>query len=37
MTWQPEIDELHQREKLAREMGGPEKIVKHHAQGRLAV
>ena len=37
MTWQPEIDELHQREKLAHEMGGPEKIAKHHAQGRMTV
>jgi acetyl-CoA carboxylase carboxyltransferase component len=37
MTWQPEIDELHQREQLARRMGGEEKVAKHHAQGRLTV
>lgn len=37
MTWQPELDELHRREKLAHEMGGPEKVTKHHAQGRLTV
>lgn len=37
MTWQPEIDELHGREALAREMGGAEKVAKHHAQGRLTV
>lgn len=37
MTWQPEIDELHQRELLARRMGGEEKVAKHHAQGRLTV
>ncbi len=37
MTWLPEIDELHRREDLAREMGGPEKVAKHHAQGRLTV
>src|SRR6185437_2320380 len=37
MTWQPEIDELHQREELARRMGGQEKVAKHHAQGRLTV
>ena len=37
MTWQPEIDELRQREQLARRMGGEEKVAKHHAQGRLTV
>ena len=37
MTWEPELDELHRREQLAREMGGAEKIAKHHAQGRLTV
>ncbi len=37
MTWQPEIDELHRREKLTHEMGGSEKVAKHHAQGRLTV
>ncbi len=37
MTWQPELDELHRREQLAYEMGGPEKVAKHHSQGRLTV
>ncbi len=37
MTWQPELDELHRREALAQGMGGPEKVAKHHAQGRLTV
>lgn len=37
MTWEPELDELRQRELLARGMGGPEKVAKHHAQGRLTV
>lgn len=37
MNWQPEIDELHQRERLAHHMGGKEKVAKHHAQGRLTV
>ncbi|HEX6778785.1 MAG TPA: carboxyl transferase domain-containing protein [Ktedonobacterales bacterium] len=37
MTWQPELDELRRREALAKEMGGPEKVAKHHAQGRLTV
>ncbi len=37
MTWQPELDELQRREKLAKAMGGPEKVAKHHSQGRLTV
>ncbi|HEU5199587.1 MAG TPA: carboxyl transferase domain-containing protein [Ktedonobacterales bacterium] len=37
MTWQPELDELRRREALAKEMGGVEKIARHHAQGRLTV
>ena len=37
MVWQPEIDELRRREELARAMGGPDKVARHHAQGRLTV
>src|SRR5690242_7998449 len=37
MTWQPELDELRRREALAQEMGGAEKVAKHHEQGRLTV
>ncbi len=37
MTWQPELDELKRREAMAREMGGPEKIARQHAGGRLTV
>jgi len=37
MTWQPEIDELHRREALAHKMGGTEKVVRQHEQGRLTV
>ncbi|MFL5625230.1 MAG: carboxyl transferase domain-containing protein, partial [Ktedonobacteraceae bacterium] len=37
MTWQPELDELQQRERMAQEMGGAEKVAKHHSQGRLTV
>ncbi len=35
--WQPEIDELHRREALAEEMGGPEKVQRHHDNGKLTV
>jgi len=37
MTWQPEIDELRRRRELAQQMGGPDKVARQHAAGRLTV
>ena len=37
MTWEPELEELRQRQALAREMGGPDKIARQRAAGRLTV
>ena len=37
MSWKPEIDELERRKKLAQEMGGPEKVALHRANGKLTV
>jgi acetyl-CoA carboxylase carboxyltransferase component len=37
MTWQPELDELHRRKELARQMGGPERVARQHAAGKLTV
>lgn len=37
MSWQPELDELKRRTALAREMGGPEKLARQAAQGKLNV
>src|SRR5580693_3609189 len=37
MTWQPELDELRRRQRLADRMGGPEKIKRQHDAGRLTV
>jgi acetyl-CoA carboxylase carboxyltransferase component len=37
MSWKPEIDELREREKLGRAMGGPEKIKRQHDGGKLTV
>ncbi len=37
MTWQPELDELKKRQQLARQMGGPEKVARHVANGKLPV
>ena len=35
MNWQPELDELRARERMAREMGGPDKVQRQHDGGRL--
>ncbi len=36
-TWKPEIDDLHRRELLAEELGGPEKVERQHHFGKLTV
>jgi acetyl-CoA carboxylase carboxyltransferase component len=35
--WQPELDELRERERMAREMGGADKVSRQHSGGRLTV
>ena len=35
--WQPEIDELHRRRALAAEMGGPERVARQRAAGKLTI
>jgi acetyl-CoA carboxylase carboxyltransferase component len=37
VTWEPELEELHRREALARQMGGEERVARQHAAGRLTV
>jgi acetyl-CoA carboxylase carboxyltransferase component len=37
VNWEPELDELRRREELARQMGGPERVERQHASGRLTV
>ncbi|TPQ27271.1 carboxyl transferase domain-containing protein, partial [Cupriavidus pinatubonensis] len=37
MTWQPEIDELAYRRRLAERMGGEEKVARHREAGKLTV
>lgn len=37
MTWEPELEELRRREELARAMGGPDRVARQHAAGRLTV
>jgi len=37
MSWEPELDELRRRTELAHQMGGPERVERQHASGRLTV
>src|SRR6267143_2287071 len=37
MSWQSEMDELRRRESLAEELGGPERVKRQHAGGRMTV
>jgi acetyl-CoA carboxylase carboxyltransferase component len=37
MGWEAELEELRQRQAMAREMGGPEKVARQHQAGRLTV
>lgn len=36
-SWQTELDELAKRKRVARQMGGPERIARQHAGGRWTV
>ena len=37
MNWQPELDELRERERRARQMGGAERVKRQHDAGKLTV
>jgi len=37
VTWEPELEELARRTGLAEQMGGAEKVDRHHANGKLTV
>lgn len=37
MSWQAEVEELHRRRKLARELGGAERVQRHHDDGKLTI
>jgi acetyl-CoA carboxylase carboxyltransferase component len=37
MSWKPELDEVARRRKLARQMGGEERVTRHVEAGRLPV
>ena len=35
--WQPEVDELNERKRLALKMGGEERVNRHHEFGKLTI
>ena len=37
MTWQRELDEFRQREAMAHELGGADKVKRQHDGGRLTI
>ncbi len=37
MSWDKELEELHQREQLAYEMGGPDKVARQHEFNKLTI
>ena len=37
MSWQPELDELRERERLAKQLGGADKVKRQHDAGKLTI
>jgi acetyl-CoA carboxylase carboxyltransferase component len=37
MTWQPELDEMAERERLSEQMGGPDKVARQHEFGKHTI
>jgi len=37
VSWQPEVDEIERRRRMATDMGGSEGVARQHAKGRLSV
>lgn len=37
MNWKPELEEIERRRRAALELGGPEKVARHRAAGKLTV
>ncbi len=37
MTWRPELDDLERRKEAAARLGGPERVARHRAAGKLTV
>ncbi|MEM1248483.1 MAG: carboxyl transferase, partial [Acidobacteriota bacterium] len=37
MSWKPEVDEISERKRLAREMGGEESVARQHSYGKFTI
>ncbi|MBI4764865.1 MAG: methylmalonyl-CoA carboxyltransferase [Deltaproteobacteria bacterium] len=37
MSWLDDVEELRRRQEIARQMGGPERVARQHAKGRLTI
>ena len=37
MTWQPELDEIERRRQFALQMGGEERVERHHNEGKFTI
>lgn len=37
MSWKPEVDEIHKRRELAKNLGGSEAVERQHSYGKLSV
>ena len=37
MSWKPEIEEIAERRRLAKQQGGPDGIARQHSKGRLTI
>src|SRR5688572_27926360 len=37
MSWEPEIDDINRRRRLAEQCGGADAVAKHHAAGKLTI
>ena len=37
MGWEDEVEEIRRRQEMAKQMGGPESVARHHKAGKLTV
>jgi acetyl-CoA carboxylase carboxyltransferase component len=37
MSWENEVEEINRRKEMAKQMGGPESVARHHKAGKLTV
>lgn len=37
MSWEPELEEIRRRRQVALELGGEERVERHHRGGRMTI